>query len=66
MKISRTKYVIVTKNRPTLFLTGTGELSEHFDDALILDDGEALVAERGKLDEPEKFEDLKVRISVEV
>ncbi len=66
MKIGRTKYVLITKKRPTMFLTCTGELSEKFDEAMILESFEEVEAERAKLDEPNNFDFVPVRITVEV
>jgi hypothetical protein len=66
MIISRTKYVIITKNRPTEFLMGSGELTEDFDQAMMLDDQSELENELSTLNEPEKFEAVEVVISVEV
>lgn len=65
MKLTRVKWAIITKERPTLFLTERGELSEYFDDAELLDYEDA--ADRiGVLDEPQKFTNVKVAFSVEV
>lgn len=65
MKLTRIKWAIITKERPTLFLTERGELSEQFDDAELLDYEDA--ADRiGVLDEPQKFTNVKVTYSVEV
>ena len=66
MTIARVKYVIITRNRPTRFLTSTGELSESFDDALILNDITDVEAEMEKLDERGSFIATNVRLSTEV
>jgi hypothetical protein len=65
MEASRLKYAFITKTRPTQFLTRTGELSDFFDDALLLGPGE-IEGERANLDEPEDFEVVEVLITVEV
>lgn len=65
MKLTRVKWAIITKERPTLFLTERGELSESFDEAELLEYNE--VDDRFKtLDEPQKFTKIKVTYSVEV
>ena len=65
MKLTRAKWAIITKERPTLFLTECGELSESFDEAELLEYNE--VDDRLKtLDEPQKFTNVKVTYSVEV
>lgn len=65
MRLSQYKWVIITKERPTLFLTERGELSESFDDAELLYHKEADDRIR-VLDEPQKFTKVKVTFSVEV
>lgn len=65
MKLTRIKWAIITKERPTLFLTERGELSESFNEAELLEYNEA--DDRFKtLDEPQKFTKAKVTYSVEV
>lgn len=65
MKLTRAKWAIITKERPTLFLTDRGELTESFDEAELLECDE--VDDRCKtLDEPQKFIKAKVTYSVEV
>lgn len=66
MKITRTKFAIITKTRPTQFLTPTGELSEEFDDALLLDSPAEVMQEFDTLNEPFNFEDVEVYLTVEV
>ena len=46
-------------------MTRTGDLSDFFDEALLLGPGE-IEGERAKLDEPEDFEVVEVLITVEV
>ena len=65
MKAVRLRFAIITKTRPTKFLTDTGELTDDFEDALLLAPGE-VADEQDKLDEPENFETLKVFITAEV
>lgn len=65
MKVSRLKYVFITKARPTQFFTHTGELSDFFDDAMLLDPDE-IEGVRATLDDPEGFEVVKVFITAEV
>ena len=65
MKLTRYRWAIITRERPTLFLTERGELSEIFNDAELLEHKEA--DDRIKvLDEPQKFTKVKVTYSVEV
>ena len=65
MKLTRYKWAIITKERPTLFLTECGELTENFNEAEFLEHKEA--DDRIKvLDEPQKFTKVKVTYSVEV
>lgn len=65
MRLTHTKWAIITAERPTLFLTELGELSEMFCDAELLEHKEA--DDRIKdLDEPQKFTKVKVTFSVEV
>ena len=65
MKLTRAKWAIITKERPTLFLTERGELTEDFNEAELLEHKEA--DDRIKiLDEPQKFIKVKVIYSVEV
>lgn len=65
MKLTRLRYAIITKERPTLFLTERGELTESFNEAELLECTE--VDDRIKvLDEPQKFIVVKVTYSVEV
>lgn len=66
MKITRTKYAIITENRPTEFLTYTGELSSHFDDAHLYDQESWAVETLDTLDEPGKFIILPVTVTAEV
>ena len=66
MKIARTEFVIITKDRPTRFLTSTGELTDYFDEALILNNWDEVQEEQNKLDEPDRFDCVKVHINVEV
>ena len=65
MTLLKYKWAIITKERPTFFLTESGELSECLDDAELLLCKEA--DDRIKvLDEPQKFTKVKVTFSVEV
>ena len=65
MKLTRYRWAIITRERPTLFLTERGELTEVFDEAELLEHKEA--GDRIKvLDEPQKFTTVKVAYSVEV
>lgn len=65
MKLTRMKWAIITKERPTFFLTECGELAESFNEAELLECDE--VDDRFKtLDEPQKFIKAKVVYSVEV
>ena len=65
MKLTRYKWAIITRERPTLFLTERGELTEDFDEVEFLEHKEA--DDRIKvLDEPQKFTKVKVAYSVEV
>ena len=65
MRLTQIKWAIITKERPTLFLTECGELSGNFNDAELLDYEDA--ADRiGGLDEPQKFTNVKVTYSVEI
>lgn len=65
MKLTRIKWAIITKERPTFFLTERGELSEMLNDAELFEHKEA--DDRIKvLDEPQKFTKVKVTYSVEV
>lgn len=66
MIISRTKYAIITRKRPTEFLMGSGELTEDFEQAVILDGQSELENEIRSLDEPDNFEVVEVTIMVEV
>ncbi len=66
MKINRTKYAIITKDRPTEFLTGTGELSDRFDDAYLCEDLKNTSDVLDTLNEPEKFIVIPVTLTVEV
>ena len=65
MKLTRYKWAIITKERPTLFLTERSELAENFDEAELLDHEGADDRIKG-LDEPQKFTKAKVVYSVEV
>lgn len=65
MKLTRVKWAIITKERPTLFLTERGELSEYFDDAELIG-YEDVIDRVDALDEPQKFIYVKVTYSVEV
>lgn len=65
MRLNQVKWAIITAERPTLFLTERGELSEMFADAELLEHKEA--DDRIKvLDEPKKFTKVKVTYYVEV
>lgn len=66
MKLTRIKYALITAERPTLFLTETAELSESFDDAIMLRNHAELKETLKTLDEPNKFKEVKVTISIEV
>lgn len=65
MTLSRLKYAIITRERPTLFLTERAELSEQFDEAELFD-GEEAAARLKTLDEPDDFTLAIVTYSVEV
>lgn len=65
MTISRTKFVLMTKSRPTEFLTSSGETTGNFEKALWLERSE-VEAEMAKLDCPGEFETAPVVISLEV
>lgn len=66
MTINRTKYVIMTKSRPTEFLTYTGETTGNFDEAWLFDSLLTTKEQQNTLDYPEEFEVVAVVISVEV
>lgn len=66
MKITRRNYAIITKDRPTEFLTHSAGLSDVFDDAIRFDILEDAEDELRRLDEPDKFTIVPVTISVEV
>ena len=65
MKLTRYKWAIITRERPTLFLTERGELTEDFDKAELLGHKEA-DDEIKVLGEPQNFTKVKVTYSVEV
>ena len=66
MRVERTKYAIITADRPSKFLTSTAELAEDFDDNVLIVDQDFLTRVFETLDEPEKFTYAKVTISVEM
>ena len=66
MRISVTKFTIVTKERPTKIYAGNGNLSEFFEDVFLFDFRQSCDDELATFDEPEKFECAEVNIWMEV
>lgn len=65
MDIRYRRFAIGTKERPTVFLMKSGEVSEDAEDAQLFDAIEDANAEIQKCDEPELFKLYGVEISVQ-
>ena len=67
MRIERTIYFIITKNRPIEFYAGDGEFTENFGEGVLyfdfLDEAED---ELNDFDEPEKYEIISGTVGVDV
>lgn len=66
MVASITRYVIITKDRPTLFGTFGGEPSDDLSDALFLPSIDEAKAELEKYDEPEMYQICEAVTCVEI
>ena len=64
MTVSYRRFVIGTKERPTVFLTSGGEVSDHAEDARLFEILEDANAEIQNCDEPELFKVYGVSINV--
>ena len=66
MRIVRTIYFIVSKNKPIEFYAGRGEMSEYFRDAKIFDDQFSAEDELLLFDDPDDYEILMGKIEVKI
>lgn len=64
MNVSYYRYLVGTKERPTVFMTNSGELSEHAEDASLFETIEDANAEIKNCDEPESFKIYSTVVSI--
>lgn len=64
MDVSYFRYVIGTKERPTVFMMRGGEVSECVEDAHLFETFEGANAEIKNCDEPELFKVYRVTVTV--
>lgn len=65
MDINYRRFVVGTKERPTVFLMESGEVSEDAEDAQLFETMKAANSEVQKCDEPELFKLYGVKISIQ-
>lgn len=65
MNMKYRRFLIGTKERPTVFMMRGGEVSEDAEDAQLFGSIEAANAEINKCDEPELFKIYSVEITVQ-
>ena len=66
MRIEKTVYYIVTKDRPIEFHAGNGQMRDNFADAEAYQYMDEAEEELETFDEPEKFEIIKGTVGIEV
>lgn len=66
MRVSVTKFTIITKKRPTDVYCGSGQFSEFFEDAFLFDYRQNCEDELKTFDTPDDFEVAEVNIWMEV
>ena len=66
MRIERTVYFIVTKNRPIEFYAGDGEFTENFREGVYFEFPDEAEDELNDFDESEKYEIISGNVGVDV